>query len=173
VPRQLQPVSALPAGTSLRVAGLAIAAGDRATILQLDRPRVTIESPPPPGRCLRSGAMELLSIGPDRFLALRPDRPLDGAIDVSSAWTWLVVQGPNAANLLGKGCTLDLHPRVFAAGTCAVTGFDRMRIVLWRPDASSRYDLLVGRSCALSLWEWLTEAAAAFGVGVDEKAGAE
>ncbi len=39
----------------------------------------------------------------------------------------------------------------------------RMRVVLWRPSMESRYEMLVGRSYALSLWCWLIDAAAEYG----------
>ena len=53
---------------------------------------------------------------------------------------------------------------MFAAGACCATGFARMRVVLWRPEVEARYEMLVGRSYALSLWHWLIDAAAQYDV---------
>jgi len=39
----------------------------------------------------------------------------------------------------------------------------RMRVVLWRSSMESRYEMLVGRSHALSLWSWLIDAAVEYG----------
>ncbi len=78
--------------------------------------------------------------GPDEWLVVGPDgdtldliRLLTEAVaddpgsvvDVSANRSTLVVSGPNARDLLEKGCTLDLHPRTFGAGRCAQTTFAR------------------------------------------------
>ena len=64
--------------------------------------------------------------------------------------------------LLSKGSALDLHPRVFAPGACGTAGFARFRTILWHLPDGSRFDLFVGRSHAVALWEWLMEAAAEY-----------
>ncbi len=37
-----------------------------------------------------------------------------------------------------------------------------MRTILWRAPGGDRFDLFVGRSYAVSLWEWLLDAAAEY-----------
>jgi sarcosine oxidase, subunit gamma len=53
-------------------------------------------------------------------------------VDVSANRGTLVISGPNARDLLEKGCTLDLHPRAFGAGRCAQTTFARGHVLLWQ-----------------------------------------
>ena len=159
--------------------GLSVALCPHATIWQLEGPRdiVRASSLPRPGRCLAHESGLVLCIGPDVYLHLGAGADIDAwragfraVIEMSSAWTHLAVEGPHAIGLLRKGCAVDLHPRVFSAGACAATGMARMRVVLWRPGVDSRYELLVGRSYALSLWSWLMEAAEEYG-GEREKEG--
>jgi heterotetrameric sarcosine oxidase gamma subunit len=109
----------------------------------------------------------LLSIGPSIWLFVgeppgQLDEAFDLALDMSHAWTRLVVTGPRSTELLAKGCALDLHRAMFSPGSCAVTGFARMRTIIWR-SLDERFDLLIGRSYAASLWAWLEEAAEEFG----------
>ena len=145
----------------------------RATVRYLEGARSSEGELPSIGRSAGNERERLLGIGPDTWLLVAEDdattsRELNSdrfhaALDQSHAWTRLVISGPNARAVLAKGCVLDLDPEQFPGGACAATGFARMRIVLWRPGEGSRYDLLVGRSYALSLWEWLSEAALEFG----------
>ena len=126
---------------------------------------------PAAGRCVSHAVGAVLSIGPDAYLCVGgADADSDAlqawfrvVVDVSSAWIHLAVVGPKAAELLRKGCAIDLHERMSPTGACSATGYARMRVVLWRTSAEARYDMLVGRSYALSLWAWLTEAAAQYG----------
>ena len=68
------------------------------------------------------------------------------------------VAGPQARTLLAKGTSLDLHPRAFALGRCAATGFGKVRILLWQREAD-RFSLYVGRSFVRSFWDWAVDVA--------------
>ncbi len=68
------------------------------------------------------------------------------------------VAGPRARALLAKGTSLDLHPRAFAAGRCAGTGFGKIRVVLWQREAE-RFSLYIGRSFVRSFWDWAVDGA--------------
>jgi heterotetrameric sarcosine oxidase gamma subunit len=59
---------------------------------------------------------------------------------------------------MAKGCAIDLHPRAFPIHACAAAGFAGTRTIIRRADAEG-FELLIGRSHALSLWEWLVDAA--------------
>ena len=74
----------------------------------------------------------------------------------------LVIKGERAADLLAKGSALDLHPKYFPVGACGAAGYARLRTILWKTSAME-FELLVGRSYARSLWEWLIDAAAEYG----------
>jgi sarcosine oxidase subunit gamma len=125
----------------------------------------------------------LLGIGPTRWLLIASDKgpagysgvELEGAfelaVDTTDAWTQLAICGSASRDLLAKGCALDLHPSVFQEGSCAVTRFAHLRCVLHNMGVS--YRLLVGRSYAVSLAEWLIEAAAEFRLELEPPAEAE
>jgi sarcosine oxidase subunit gamma len=134
------------------------------------------------GESCAAGGSYLLGIAPERWLLIVSDEDgpsapaaLSGAfaivVETGDAWTQFAISGSAAADLLAKGCALDLHPKVFAEGTCAVTKFAQLRCVLLR--AADGYRLFVGRSYAASCAEWLIEAAAEFGLDLQDKAPAE
>ena len=121
---------------------------------------------PAAGCCTADVTGRLFSIAPDVYFfvgggsnAGALNARFQVVIDVSSAWTHLAFAGPRVVELLRKGCAVDLHPRAFPAGACCATGFARMRVVLWRPSIEARYEMLVARSYARTLWSWLIEAA--------------
>jgi heterotetrameric sarcosine oxidase gamma subunit len=130
---------------------------------------------PAPGRSGGGEGGQLLSIGPSIWLFVGEPRAagisfgeaFDAAVDISDGWTRLVVSGKRSTELLAKGCALDFHPSRFRPGSCAATGFARMRTIVWR-SLDARFDLFVGRSYALSLWDWLAEAALEFGFHGDK-----
>jgi sarcosine oxidase subunit gamma len=84
--------------------------------------------------------------------------------DVSAsriAWT---ISGSNAATVLAKGCPLDFHPRVFAAGTCAQSMLGHINVLFIRRSDAAEFIIMVARSFALDAWRWLLEASAEYGV---------
>ena len=169
-----------PGAWPLRGEGLTLALGAAAAILHLEGPRGAAPADvPAAGRCIARSGGVMLSTGPQTCLWVGASPapaglqdPFAAVVDMSSAWTHLAVEGRDAIPLLRKGCALDLHPRRFPAGSCAATGFARLRAILWRADPAPRYDMLVARSHALGLWEWLAEAAAEFGCVAHNSTGA-
>ena len=129
-----------------------------------------------------SGAF-LLGIGPGLWLLIAfenappefPGAKLEAAFEVAvetgDAWTQFAISGSASRDLLAKGCALDLHPSAFREGGCAVTRFAQLRCVLHHVGAG--YRLLVGRSYAVSLAEWLIESAFEFGLGLQAEVPAE
>ena len=171
--RMLQAASFLSSGASWHGAELSMRVWQPAAILHLEGPRaggdVAGATLPAAGRCMSDEGGSLLSIGPDVYLrvgAVADTAALasrfEVVVDVSSGWGCITLEGPKAVALLRKGCAVDLHPRMFPAGSCCATGMARMRVVLWRPGMDCRYEVLVGRSYALSLWSWLIDAAAEY-----------
>ena len=92
--------------------------------------------------------------------------------DVSDARTVIVLRGPNARDVLMKGCPLDLHPDVFRPGHCAQSLLARAAVILYRradeADGSASFEIHVTRSFADYLWAWLEDAAGEYGVQVIE-----
>jgi sarcosine oxidase subunit gamma len=107
----------------------------------------------------------LLRLGPDEWLAVGPPlSPLriDGAslVDVSAQRTTLDLDGPRVRDLLALGCSLDLHPRVFAIGDCAQTTLAHTPVILLRRERGFR--ILVRASFAAHLAAWLVDATTEF-----------
>jgi sarcosine oxidase subunit gamma len=135
---------------------------------------------------LAQGA-RVLWLGPDEWLVVTaPDRGPDAAalrnalgkfsvavIDVSDARAVIELSGTTARSVLMKGCTLDLHPRVFGSGRCAQTLLARAGIILHQTaldeaTKAASYDLYVLRSFAEYLWAWLEDAAGEYGIRVGQ-----
>ena len=88
-------------------------------------------------------------------------------VDVSANRDTLVLSGPNARDVLEKGCTLDLHPRSFTAGRCAQTTLARGHVLIWQTRAEGTpsgpvYRVLFRGSFADYFADWFTDAAAEF-----------
>lgn len=115
----------------------------------------------------------VLWLGPDEWLVVAaPDRAgevltalrgalgeaLGSSVDVSANRTTLRLAGPEAREVLEKGCSLDLHPRAFGPGRCAQTLVGRTQAVLWQVGAEPDYRLLVRCSFANYLADLLLDA---------------
>lgn len=86
--------------------------------------------------------------------------------EVSSGQIVLVLSGSHARDLLAKGCTLDLHPRVFGPGRCAQSVLGKVGILLRQVDESPSYEIVVRRSFADWLWLWLEQEVEEYGLAV-------
>jgi sarcosine oxidase, subunit gamma len=91
--------------------------------------------------------------------------PLGGsATDVSAQRVALRLTGTRVRDVLTKGCSIDLHPRVFGRGSGAQTTLGRAGVVLLAlSDAGDAYLVLVRSSFAGYLADWLRDAALEFG----------
>jgi sarcosine oxidase subunit gamma len=126
-----------------------------------------------------------LWLGPDEWLVTCPahDVPrLVGALrealaDVHAAITDVTdgrvafrVAGPNARDVLAKGCPLDLHPRVFPVGSCAQSLLGKATVLIHlledQTEGGPGFDLHVARSFADYLWLWLEDAGREYGVQI-------
>jgi sarcosine oxidase subunit gamma len=86
-------------------------------------------------------------------------------VDVSAARAGVDVAGERARDVLAKGCSLDLHPRVFTPGRCAQTLLARANVIVWHLGENlydGGYRVLTGTSFAGYLADWLSDAAAEF-----------
>lgn len=139
-----------------------------------------------PNTAARAQGIALLWLGPDEWLVVAPAgtesalearladqvAPHGGCVtDVSETRATIVVSGPNARDVLAKGCPLDLHPRAFAPGACAQSLVAKAGVILYRADAGApgehaRFELHVLRSFADYLWRFLEDAGQEYGVAV-------
>ncbi|WP_214404753.1 sarcosine oxidase subunit gamma [Pseudonocardia lacus] len=87
--------------------------------------------------------------------------PLGGAVvDVSAQRITLRLTGERARDVLAKGCSIDLHPKVFGRGGSAQTTLGMAGVVLLAlSDAGDDYLVLVRSSFAGYLADWLLDAA--------------
>lgn len=96
-------------------------------------------------------------------LASSLERVLEGrhsaVTDVSGGQCAIEVLGPRAGDLLAKGCGIDLHPRVFTPGCCVQTVVAKASATICRWDQEGGFEILVRRSFAEYLWNWLCTAA--------------
>ncbi len=133
-----------------------------------------VDLPLEPNTTAGSTAQGLFWLGPDEWLILTPPgeqaglqthllEVLDGVfanvVDVSSGNTVISVSGPKARELLAKGTTLDLHPREFRPGMCAQTHFAHAGALICQWEERPRFELVVRRSFADYLWQWMRVAA--------------
>jgi sarcosine oxidase subunit gamma len=88
-------------------------------------------------------------------------------VDQSDGKAVLRISGPRARDTLAKGCSLDLHQRVFKPGSAATTPVALIDCVIWQVDETPTYDLAAPTSYAESFWSWLTASAGEYGYTVE------
>jgi len=88
--------------------------------------------------------------------------------DVSGGQIVLRLDGTGVRDLLAKGCTLDLHPRVFTAGMCAQSGLAKANVLIGLAGQSESFDIVVRRSFSDYLLRWLLHGADEFGVTIEQ-----
>ena len=116
---------------------------------------------------------QLLWLGPDEWLLKCRDHqgsPLaetlraalqgqhSSVVEVGDGNTTLLVHGPAAAELLARGCPLDLHPRVFVAGNVAQSHVAKAAATILCLEPGTRFELTVRRSFSDYLARWLSAA---------------
>lgn len=99
------------------------------------------------------------SLGGDLLPALREALGADAGqvVDLSANRTTFELTGPRARAVLEKGCSLDLHPRVFKAGTAFSTEIANIPVVLWKTGEET-YRIFPRASFAEFLGRWLLDA---------------
>ena len=125
--------------------------------------------------------VSILWLGPDEWLVVTPDRRLDriertlrdalegqhaALTDVSHGRAVLVLSGPHAREVLAKGCTLDLHPRVFGPGRCAQSRLAKCQALIHHTTDAPEFEIHVQRSFAQYAWTWLEDAGQEFAVRI-------
>ena len=128
---------------------------------------ISFHLPQDPDTAWEEGDRTSLWLGPDEWLLLGPagdgDRiveqvaaELGGAhhsvVDVSANRVALELRGPGVRELLSKGCSIDLHPRVWTSGLCAQTMLAKAPVILHERDGATR--ILVRTSFTDYLLDW-------------------
>jgi sarcosine oxidase subunit gamma len=155
----------------VRLSAEAAARPEAAARLGIDLPRV-------PNSWVPAGAGRAVWLGPDEWLLTSTTEapqelearvraavlPLGGAAaDVSAQRIGVRLTGPRARDVLAKGCSIDLHPRVCHRGISVQTMLGQAGVVLLAlSDAGDDYLVLVRSSFAGYLADWLLDAALEF-----------
>ena len=88
--------------------------------------------------------------------------------DVSGGQIVLRLDGTGVRDLLAKGCTQDIHPRIFTAGMCAQSGLAKANVLIGLAGQSESFDIVVRRSFSDYLLRWLLHGADEFGVTIEQ-----
>ena len=137
-----------------------------------------VDLPTAPNTWVPAGTGRAVWLGPDEWLLSSttetPEElegrvraavlPLGGtAADVSAQRIGLRLTGSRVRDVLAKGCSIDLHPRVFGRGSSAQTTLGQAGVVLLAlSDAGDDHLVLVRSSFAGYLADWLLDAALEF-----------
>jgi sarcosine oxidase subunit gamma len=112
-------------------------------------------------------------LGPDEWLLITPagktadviarlDEELAGMHaginDISGGNIGMHLSGENIRDVFAKGCTLDFHPQVFKVGDCAQSGLAKANVVFGLIEEGATFELIVRRSFADYLLQWLRQA---------------
>ena len=118
----------------------------------------------------RSNEATAYWLGPNDWLLLDPAQETDriaGALreaaggatsvvtNVTDAWSIIEISGEGAVSRLAQGCSVDLHDSVFPAGRYALTRLQHLSVIIHRLDDTPRFRILVDRSVAQYLRDWL------------------
>jgi sarcosine oxidase subunit gamma len=79
-----------------------------------------------------------------------PTGDLGAVVDQSHGRCGLRLSGSRARQVMAKNTALDLHPRAFGPGQCAMTSVAHMNATVIQVDDTPSYDLFVIRSLARS-----------------------
>jgi sarcosine oxidase subunit gamma len=137
-----------------------------------------VDLPTAPNTWEPAGTGRVVWLGPDEWLLSSttetPEElearvraavlPLGGsATDVSAQRIGLRLTGARVRDVLARGCSIDLHPRVFGRGSSAQTMLGQAGVVLLAlSDAADDFVVLVRSSFAGYLADWLLDAALEF-----------
>ena len=115
---------------------------------------------------------EALWLGPDEWLVVGPPSPsppalgdaatygfagADSVVDFSANRAVIELAGKDRFALLEQGCSIDLDPRPWRAGTCAQTLLARVPVILQEREDATR--IFVRPSFASWLLDWLVAVA--------------
>jgi sarcosine oxidase subunit gamma len=154
---------------------------DDAVFLAMVQRCIGTPLPTQPNTVSASASVTALWLGPDEWLLITPagaeyqylaalSTALEGlrfaATNITDGQTIIHLYGGRAIDVLRKGCSLDLHPRVFKPGSCAQTLIAKAGVLIRYVDQAPSFDLIVRRSFAEYLALWLKDAATEYGFHV-------
>jgi len=121
-----------------------------------------------PGVCNSDGQTQVCWNGPNSWMIIASDEETDrgagellqtlqaavgdlgAVVDQSHGRCGLRLSGTRARQVMAKNTAIDLHPRAFGPGRCALTSVAHMNATIVQIDDIPTYDLFVIRSLARS-----------------------
>lgn len=123
------------------------------------------ELPARVGKAIEADGRTVMRIGPGQFWIIAPqadDLAGVGAVTpLSHGRVRILIDGAPARDVLAKGMALDFHPNTFAPGTFAMTGLHHTPVLV-HCIGENCFHLYALRTFAMSVWDWLTDAALEF-----------
>ncbi len=121
------------------------------------------------GIALEANGRTLMRTGPKQFWFIGAEdddlaEKLTGLCTVtplSHSRTRIFLEGAPARDILAKGIPLDFHESAFKPGMFAMTGLHHTPVLV-HCLSRDRFELYALRTFALSVWDWLTDAALEF-----------
>ncbi len=127
-----------------------------------------VECSTEPGVCSSDGKTQVCWNGPNSWMIIASDEEtgraagellqtlqaavgdLGAVVDQSHGRCGLRLSGSRARQVMAKNTAIDLHPRAFGPGRCAMTSVAHMNATIVQVDDVPTYDLFVIRSLARS-----------------------
>ena len=167
--------------TDVALASVIAKYGKRFMLVNAVNTAFGVALPDEPRRATK-GTVTFAGTGPDQWIASAEGAeaagfaaklrarigPFAAVSDQSDARLVLHLFGPRVRDVLAKGLTVDLHPKVFKPGDVAVTPMAYIGVQIDMLDDTT-YQLTAPRSMAGSFWSWLSASAAEFGYDVVTK----
>jgi sarcosine oxidase subunit gamma len=79
-------------------------------------------------------------------------------IDQTGGFAQMRLEGENSRDILEKGCPLDIRSKALNPGMCAQTNLAKSNVILAQLDDSPSYNIIVRRSFANYMVEWILNA---------------
>ncbi|MBC8037041.1 MAG: hypothetical protein H7X89_07475 [Rhizobiales bacterium] len=132
---------------------------------------ITGKLPPDVGIAVENKGRAIMRVGPEQFWFVGPEDddlavklgPLCAVTPLSHSRTRIFLDGTPARDVLAKGIPLDFHASVFKPGMFAMTGLHHTPVLVHCVGAN-RFELYALRTFAVTVWDWLTDAALEFGM---------
>ena len=130
---------------------------------------VTGKLPTKVGVATQSDGRILMLTGENQFWIIGPETDdlatklgdLAVLTPLSHSRTRIFIEGAPARDVLSKGIPLDFHASVFKPGMLAMTGIHHTPVLVHRT-SDNRFEIYALRTFAVSVWDWLTDAALKF-----------
>ena len=130
---------------------------------------ITGKLPAKVGISLEAGGRTLMRVGPRQFWFIGAEdddlaEKLTGVCAVtplSHSRTRIFLEGAPARDILAKGIPHDFHESALKPGMFAMTGLHHTPLLV-HCVSRDRFELYALRTFAVSVWEWLTDAALEF-----------